>query len=470
MRRGLVRWAVALGFVAWAARSFGCDPSSTGSGAVDTDGDGLSDVEETTLHGTSPLLADTDGDGLSDYEEVVQRVFDPERAPLRFNPRVADLPVLQVEFVGPPVISFSVVDLNGETRTFGVTQLWQERFIATDTATATVSEGVTDNESATVSNTRAISRTTAAAQQFTPRDAGAATDAGATQPRAEVQPGPVTVTITLGDTDTSGVSFTTAQGQTNTVSLAFSESQAYEILRGYTLAESYAENHSLAASGGVIIVLATLRNAGNVPFEVTNIMLSAALELDDGLQVPLGNLDLLTRLTAFDPFSLGPGATVGPINFIREGLTLEQMANLLRNVRALVVRVGVTNLKNAAGKPYVFDVPAIQSRTATIDVDFGKRRDPERYLVATNLDPARPGVTARRVFDDILRIPFACDPDGGILSVREVGPETAEGGSWCFYHRRNGETDDMATAYCPYDCSDIDLHAGDLLRLVWSEP
>lgn len=37
---------------------------------LDTDGDGLTDVEEMTIYNTSPYLADTDGDGISDYNEV----------------------------------------------------------------------------------------------------------------------------------------------------------------------------------------------------------------------------------------------------------------------------------------------------------------------------------------------------------------------------------------------------------------
>ena len=45
---------------------------ATGSGATDTDGDGLSDYDEINLYGTDPTLSDTDGDGTDDGTEVAQ--------------------------------------------------------------------------------------------------------------------------------------------------------------------------------------------------------------------------------------------------------------------------------------------------------------------------------------------------------------------------------------------------------------
>lgn len=50
---------------------------------ADTDGDGLSDDDETNIYGTSPTMADTDGDGINDGVEVMY-------AALGFNPTVAD--------------------------------------------------------------------------------------------------------------------------------------------------------------------------------------------------------------------------------------------------------------------------------------------------------------------------------------------------------------------------------------------
>jgi predicted outer membrane repeat protein len=43
----------------------------------DTDGDGLNDGPEVTQHNTDPLLPDTDGDGLSDGDEIILHLTDP---------------------------------------------------------------------------------------------------------------------------------------------------------------------------------------------------------------------------------------------------------------------------------------------------------------------------------------------------------------------------------------------------------
>jgi len=44
---------------------------------IDSDNDGLTDYEEIMIYGTDPLNPDTDGDGLTDYEEVMIYGTDP---------------------------------------------------------------------------------------------------------------------------------------------------------------------------------------------------------------------------------------------------------------------------------------------------------------------------------------------------------------------------------------------------------
>ena len=52
----------------------------TSSTTQDSDGDGLTDTEETDTYGTDPNNPDTDGDGLSDFEEVSTYSTDPLQA------------------------------------------------------------------------------------------------------------------------------------------------------------------------------------------------------------------------------------------------------------------------------------------------------------------------------------------------------------------------------------------------------
>ena len=57
----------------------GFDPKSASDGALDSDGDGLTNIEEQS-YGTDPSNADTDGDGISDYEEIKSAFTDPVTA------------------------------------------------------------------------------------------------------------------------------------------------------------------------------------------------------------------------------------------------------------------------------------------------------------------------------------------------------------------------------------------------------
>lgn len=57
----------------------GTDPltPNTYDKILDTDGDGITDIDEATLHHTDPFVEDTDGDGLSDYDELFTYMTDP---------------------------------------------------------------------------------------------------------------------------------------------------------------------------------------------------------------------------------------------------------------------------------------------------------------------------------------------------------------------------------------------------------
>lgn len=480
MHRGLLRSSAAVFIVVWMARCLGCEPAATRPSATDTDGDGLSDIDETSIYGTSPVLADTDGDGLSDYEEIVQRTFDPANAPLRFNPRVADVPVMNLRITSVPLISLHLTDTKGTTITFETTTEDEVRDIVTVAQTESASEEVTvgelqtNNNEITVQNdldpgelveSEAVSEDEGNNGGESGNDEDIADDEV-----ADDEGGPDSVLIT------DGVSNTRSRSRSEGVVVSFTTEQAHEIRRMLAVAQGYAETHEITASGGILQVLVDIENQGELPFQVTNLSFAAALVTGDGTETPVGNLDMNTSFNNFQAYALAPHEHAGPINFSRDFLTLDQVAAILADLRALTVRLGVYELKDREGKPYVFETAAMRRRTATLTVDFGDHRPSERFLVATNLDPAWPGITLERALGDILRVEHESNRDVGLTSVRGVGlPSSPEDkanreGRWDIQLRRDDGVDvDVTTFTAPYDLGEIILRGGDVIRLKWVE-
>ncbi|MBX3220925.1 MAG: hypothetical protein KF795_10420 [Labilithrix sp.] len=461
-----MRSAAILGSVAWSVRALGCDTSATNGAFVDTDGDGLSDVDEIKIHGTSPLLADTDGDGMSDYDEIVLHAYDPTNAPLRFNPRVADVPLMNVRITGPPLISLRLTATSGETWTYETSQTLEEGVILRTSVTEQDSFSSTFGASDTLSKevTLEFGPSSLVLQEDVTEEE-VVDDPGAVVPPPIGVGGPTTVILT------SGISSTIDWSNTAGVTLSFTAEQARELRQALTFAQSYAQSHELSASGAIMEVLVEFENRGIIPFQVTNMVLAATLVGPDGVEMPVGNLDLNTLFNHFIPYSIAPGAAQGPVNFSRDFLTLDQVSELTAAMDALNVRVGVYEIVDSAGRPFVFDTSTIMSRTATVVIDYGERRPPERFLVATNSDPARPGVTVDGALSEILRIPYEADAERGLISVRAVSaPEDGEG-RWTVEQRHNVDGEPVTTAFePPYELTDILLRAGDVIVLTLADP
>jgi hypothetical protein len=484
MRRASVRSLAVLCSVALLVRGLGCDPKAAAPVSIDTDHDGLSDTDERAIYGTSPTLADTDGDGLTDHEEIVTNAFDPESAPLRFNPRVADVPMLEVEIASIPFVTLTLTDTNGVSQTYEVDRTYEDTVTNTVGVTQTDTEGITNAVSNTFDWTVGVTADTSL-DLSAGRDAGrpvvvkpdAGRDAGDQEQQVDEgeDADPSMVSLSNGVNQTTGGSTTFGTTRTSELSIAFSRSQSYAYREAITLAQAYTQSHEIAASGAHLQILAFLRNRGNLAFQITDITLVSSIVVGNGSELPIGNLEVSNTLSNFVPFSLSPGQELGPIAFFKDDMTLEQAIMALQDPRALRMRMGVYELRDENARPYAFDVPTIRARTAAVNIDYGGLHPPEWYLVATNLDPLRPGISVTRALADILRIPFVCDPKRGHVAVRGVtASEDGGTGHWCLFlrHRKDGE--DQTTPFCgdveTYDCSTIDLHAGDTLRVVWTAP
>lgn len=477
-----MRSAAILACVAWSVRTLGCDPpgATTKSAFVDSDGDGLSDTDEVVIHGTSPLLADTDGDGMSDYDEIVLHGYSATSSPLRFNPRVADLPVLDVRIVGPPLLTFRFTLTNGETWTYETATTFEEGTSFTWGTSQEVSFSDTVGASDTV--TKEVSLEFSDESLLMSEPDGGAEDGGSED---RVLPGtnqnqnpnsPVLQRRPLffdpGGPDlvvlTSTVSSTVDWSATDTLTLSFSAEQTREFRRAITFVQAYAVNREISTSSCDLKVLVELYNRGTVPFRISNLILAATLIGGPGVQIPVGNLDLNTFFNNFVPWSLPPGGKQGPINYVRDALTVDQGLSL-GDMSGLQVNVGVFELTKGDGLPYAFDVPTITARTATLDIDYGGKRPHERFQVATNLDPGHPGVTMRRALEEILRVPFVADSERGLTSMRNVA--TADPGKWTVELRHSADDREVINAFTPpYEFGDILLRAGDVVHLTWSPP
>lgn len=410
------------------------------AGSADTDGDGLDDGSE-ALSGTSPVLADTDGDGMSDADEL-QR-FDIDVDPINFNPLVADIPHLGIVLRSPPVVTLILTDTLAVSKVFEVDRT-QENAVAVDQA---VTESVVD--------TIEVSQTASQSTTFTGGVAG----------------------------DTT-LSFDISKTMSEDVSFSFSETQTVENVQAITEIEAFSQTREIAASGGVLKVVVGLENRGNVPFTIQHIILSAVIPDPGhpGKFFPVGDLILDTgfNYTQFEPFTIPPGGSFPVINFDNASLDLETAKLLLRNPGQLIITVSTLELSDINGVPFAFKFTDIESRDALVVIDYAGKRLPEKYFIATNSDPQRPGVTAGRALRDILHIPFetatsAAGIPTGLTGLRDdpAVRGNTQNAFWLVVQVRNNGLGNDVTRFSSqqgdYDFENIQIKAGDTLYLVYME-
>jgi hypothetical protein len=397
--------------------------------AADSDGDGLSDADETALYGTSPAIADTDGDGESDGREIVDLGFDASVNPYRYNPLVADLPQLKIDIQTTPIIGATYTDSQGSSQTNETTRS-QSQTTSTSTsygvdvtvgveATTGSSAGFSNGPSAEVSNSMTVSAST---------------------------------TVSFDQTNTQ-------ENQT-----AWSQMQAQGI------------EQSTATTGGYVRIGVVLSHSGHIGYTIQNLTLSAtrASEGDDPF-VPLGQLDF-DSTQAWQPVSLGPLTTkqTGQLTFEKANVDVGTIRTLLTQSRSLTIEPGTIELVDSNGQAFAFREAEIASRTAKVLIDYGAYAVSELYQVATNSNPGSPGRTLDELLNDVLLVDYT-EAGGGLATVRAAQnpiPGTSPG-RWVITRKRNSGTSSIATYFDPavqaYTVGGIDVRSGDEVLLVFLE-
>jgi hypothetical protein len=268
---------------------------------------------------------------------------------------------------------------------------------------------------------------------------------------------------------------------TQDVSFSFSKTQTVENVKAITEIEAFSKTHEIDASGGMLRVVVSLANLGNIPFRVDHVVLSAVIPdpSNPGKFFPVGNLvyDTSQNYTGFPSFSIPPGGVFPAAVFVNTTLDLETALQVLKNRGNLLISIATFELSDVDGRPFGFNFTDIMARDALIVIDYAGLRLPERYFVAANSDPDNPGVTAGKALRDILRIPFeTAGPGSSLIGLRgdpNVRANPANNSFWLAVQVRNNGLGNVVTKFSPiqsaYDFENIKLRGGDTLYMVFME-
>ena len=378
----------------------------------DTDGDGLSDVDEMYKIGTNPRMTDTDGDGYNDGTEM--NLFNPQN-PTVWNPNVADLPKLEVTMTMTPSV----------------------------TLTRTTSTGIT--KSTTISEGEAVQTTTGVSNSET-RTASLmhAWSVGIQGGYASSSP---TFMVNVGYNG----SYTTSTGHTMT------ESQSSSITRNYNQAITEAMTQGESITGGTISMQARITNTGKVAFTIGNLLLNAST------YTPSGDIQIIAELAVGDGagedkwtnITLAPGESKD-LQFWKGGLPLDALTNLVFNPGAIFLSASafkITTEYDGRTSDFTEAYTKASASTARITIDngvyYGNSTDRVReYRVSTNFrynetysgkDDFHKPVSLSEILN-ILKVPFQQDSlkvgdevRYGLKSLGDLSYATADGDTACWF-------------------------------------
>lgn len=322
----------------------------------DSDGDTLADGLELNFFKTSPLLKDTDGDQFSDDREMFS---------LGRNPRIADLPRLQL-FVGEARMSVKIdtayTDESGKEQA------------TTDTLATTIGETLERklSTSSTVSN-----ETTLTFGQSFGIEVGESS-------KGEVPSSSFksTTKLTFGQSVTNGFTATTSRESAEKASREYQDS----LSRAFK--ESNNRSVTRTATAAELVVTVGVQNRSDIAFSVRNIEV-AALQQDRrnaNRFTPIAALRLegASDLKDQPAFNLAPfDPQRGPLIFKNTTIFPGLVEQYLREPQGLVYRVVNFDLTDEFGRNFVFSNQDVNDHTAGITIDYGDG-EPETYRVATH--------------------------------------------------------------------------------------
>ena len=322
----------------------------------DTDGDGLSDLDEIYKYDTNPKSADTDGDGWSDSEELADGMYSPTN-PTKFNPRIADVPGLRVTLKKSPSISLNI----------------------------TTSEGKTESES--ISEGREVSQTSSTSyEQTRSAELMNAWNFSTTQ-GVEVEWGVKNGTLEKAGVKYVGnVTFGYNGSLTTSTGMSWGSSEEKSVTESYEKAVAKEKSEGSEVNGATLCMQVELKNTSDIAFTIEALKLSASTyDIRDTSTLKI--LADLNREGDWSDVTLKPGESVDA-NFCNNDVKIEKIENLIYNTSSIVLGSSSQKITFDAGNSdFTKTYTNVAAKTADITIDYGPGtagNSSARYQVATN--------------------------------------------------------------------------------------
>ena len=427
------------------------DPQSADD-TSDADKDGLTDWEELYKYFTDPSNPDTDGDGWSDGYEVHGMY---EESTNTFNPLIADVPALEVQFFGKPQFSYTYAVSSTKNETISITN----------------NEGVTGSSSSTSSSTKSRNETHGWGVKL-----GVAEKWGSTMEISTSQEASYSGSVTNGDTYT------------------YSASTSASWSKSWSNGRSTASSSGKTINGGKVTMQVKFRNPSNISYTVNTVTLAV-----NNLPVGSAEVSPVASVTRTDVGTIPAGTTTSAF-IISFDLGIDGFEKVMKWSSGLSVEVsGYTISIQKQGfmsNDFTEALTKVKALTSALYIDWGNMsgRKPVTYNIAvknqynknsTSINDLYTKTTLEYVLQKILHMDegssggYVLSSEGYIKSIYGVeNAATAKDGAWYLCHKYTSDGGlRKAKVYGPYESTDDKLHwkpsditisAGDELSLIYS--
>lgn len=417
----------------------------------DTDGDSLPDKEELNTYFTDPSNPDTDGDGFKDGDEAYLHNNNTNM----FNPLIADMPELEIEFVDKPQVFYEYTTSSGAS---------SSESVGSDTG---------ESGSSSISNSSSKSRDETHGWSVGLKISKKISPSG-----NEVETG---LEFGYNGNVSKGDSYTYSRDSSSGWSKSWSHSKTTSTETGRSV------------NGGKIKFQCKFKNPSNIAYEVKSVAVSLNRIPNNS---PKTIIPVLTE-TISSVGTLGPGRESGTFN-VEASLTLGETEDLLKWSTGMELIVSGYSIA-LEGNDFTEAMTKVKAQTAAVFIDWGSgipgRRKPETYNVAvknrfntaaTQWQDKYQEMDLKWMFEHILNYREGIDyvlteVDGKkcIQSINGIANQPdSKNGVWFIGHKYTEGGQRKGNWYLPFDSStpenqrwnleDIKINAGDEISIIYT--